>query len=332
VDRRRVLLALTGAMLASLVIIALAPSFPVLMIARALLGVTIGGFWALSTATVMRLVPAEAVPKALGMLYTGNAIATTFAAPIGSYLGSVIGWRGVFWALVPIVLVNLGWQWISLPALPAERATPIRTVFALLRQRTVRFGLASVMLTFAGAFTTFTYLRPFLEQVTHVSVSQLSLLLLGLGSAGFVGTYGASKHAGRRLWTLLRGLPLGLAAATLVLLGVGDELWPVAAAMIAWGALNAAIPVAWSTWVSTGFRDDPESGGGLMVAAIQLAILLGAAIGGVLLDHVSITATFAVGAALLVGASLLVGRARGAAGARSPDDAGNDAAREARRR
>lgn len=100
IDRRHVLMGLTGLMLASLILIAEAPNFAVLMVARALLGMAIGGFWALATATIMRLVPEESVPKALGVMYTGNALATTFAAPIGSYLGGIIGWRGVFWALV----------------------------------------------------------------------------------------------------------------------------------------------------------------------------------------------------------------------------------------
>jgi predicted MFS family arabinose efflux permease len=61
---------LTSIMLASLVLIASALNFIVLMLARALLGVAIGGFWALATATIMRLVPAPAVPRALGVLYT----------------------------------------------------------------------------------------------------------------------------------------------------------------------------------------------------------------------------------------------------------------------
>ncbi len=65
-DRRHVLMGLTAIMLTSLVLIAEAPNFLVLMAARALLGVVIGGFWSLATATVMRLVPAESVPKALG--------------------------------------------------------------------------------------------------------------------------------------------------------------------------------------------------------------------------------------------------------------------------
>jgi len=75
-DRRHVLIGLTVVMFASLVLIALAPDFPMLMAARALLGVTVGGFWSLATATILRLVPPASVPKALGILYTGNAVAT----------------------------------------------------------------------------------------------------------------------------------------------------------------------------------------------------------------------------------------------------------------
>jgi predicted MFS family arabinose efflux permease len=94
-NRRHVLLGLTGVMLASLILIAVAPNFLVLMIARALLGVVVGGFWSLSTATVMRLVPEETVPKALGIIYTGLAVASALLHPSGATLaGSLAG--GVF--------------------------------------------------------------------------------------------------------------------------------------------------------------------------------------------------------------------------------------------
>ena len=310
IDRRHVLMALTALMLASLLLIAQAPNFAVLMVARALLGITIGGFWSLATATVMRLVPEDRVPKALGVIYTGNAVATAFAAPIGSYLGGIIGWRGVFWALVPLVVANLVWQWMSLPAMPPQAANSVGKLVGLLKRRSVAFGMAGVMLTFAGAFSTFTYLRPFLETYTRVTVPQLSLLLLGLGLAGFVGTYAASALVGRHLYRLMAGLPMALGAATLALLAVGHKLSAVAAVMFAWGALNSAIPVAWATWLSKGIADEPESGGGLMVGAIQLSIMLGAAFGGFLLDHVSIGATLSGGVVLLVVASISVGDGR----------------------
>ena len=163
------------------------------------------------------------------------------------------------------------------------------------------------MLTFAGAFATFTYLRPFLETYTHVTVPQLSLLLLGLGLAGFAGTYGASALLRHHLYLLIMALPLLLAAVTVALLAVRFHIWAVAPAMIAWGAINSAIPVCWSNWLAKGISDEPESGGGLMVGAIQLSIMLGGAFGGLLLDHISVAATFIGGTALLLLASLIIG-------------------------
>jgi len=185
-DRKHVLIGLTGIMLLSLVLIAVAPNFLILMAARALLGVVVGGFWSLATATVMRRVPPNAVPKALGAVYMGNAVATALAAPIGSYLGGIIGWRGVFWVLVPFGLATMIWQWVSLPKMPPEAANPVSKLLGLLKRRHVAFAMVGVMLTFAGAFATFTYLRPFLETRTHATLPELSLLLLGLGLAGLL--------------------------------------------------------------------------------------------------------------------------------------------------
>jgi len=307
-DRRHVLASMTVLMLLSLVLIAAAPSFSLFMAARALLGVAIGGFWSLATATVIRLVPTEQVPRALGMIYLGNGVATAFAAPIGAYLGGHFGWRLVFAGLVPLVLINLAWQARSLPPMPPQATIPVTRLFGLLRRRNVVVGMLAVMLTFAGAFAAFTYFRPFLEAETGVDSDGLSMLLLGLGLAGLAGTHWASTMLHRnRLYPLLRGLPLGLAGVTLALVGSSHLFWGVAALMVCWGALNTAIPVCWSTWLAKEIDDEPESGGGLMVAAIQLAIMLGGAFGGHLLDSIGVTAPLVGGAALLALAALAIG-------------------------
>ncbi|WP_236319468.1 MFS transporter [Aeromonas veronii] len=304
-DRRHVLMGLAVVMLTSLIVIALSPNFTVLMVARALLGIVIGGFWALATATIMRLVSSQSVPKALGILYTGNAVATAFAAPIGSYLGGLIGWRGVFWLLVPLVVINLLWMVLCLPSMHSQ-ARP-HSAFRLMHRPNVAIAIMGVTLTFAGAFSAFTYFRPFLETRTQVDLPQLSALLLALGLAGFVGTTAVSMLLRRHLYRMLRWLPLVLGVITLTLLAVEHHFWSVALMLILWGALNSAIPVAWSAWITQGISDSPESGGGLMVAAIQLAITLGAAVGGWLLDSLSIRATFMGSALLLTAASMVVG-------------------------
>ncbi|MNY31342.1 Purine ribonucleoside efflux pump NepI [compost metagenome] len=203
--------------------------------------------------------------------------------------------------------MNLIWQWISLPSIPPQAPIPISRVLGLLKRRNVALAMLAIMLTFSGAFAAFTYLRPFLEAYTHVSAPQLSLLLLGLGVAGFAGTSAAGALVNHHLYRMLVGLPLALSAVTLALLAVGHQIWAVAPVMVAWGLLNSAIPVCWSTWLAKTITNEPESGGGLMVAVIQFSILLGATLGGLLLDHFSIATTMIGGAVLLLLASMVAG-------------------------
>ena len=61
----------------------------------------------------------------------------------------------------------------------------------------------------------------------------------------------------------------------------------------------SASSTAWWTWLSKTLPDDAEAGGGLMVAVIQLAITLGAALGGLLVDASGYAAAFGAAAAIL---------------------------------
>src|SRR5690606_35911512 len=117
--RKTLLLWLTALMCLSGAIVALAPNYFVYMVGRALIGVVVGGFWSMSAAMAIRLVPAEQVPRALAIFNGGNALATVVAAPLGAWLGAMIGWRGAFLCLVPIALIAFAWQWFSVPSLPA---------------------------------------------------------------------------------------------------------------------------------------------------------------------------------------------------------------------
>ena len=163
IDRKVVLSSFSVLLVASGLIVTFAPNYTVLMIGRALLGIAIGGFWSMSTAIVMRLLPATAVPKGLAILNAGNAIAATISAPLGSFLGDYIGWRGAFFFVVPLALIALVWQWLSMPSLPPRRRSAAGNVFRLLKRRQVAIGMTAILLLFMGQFALFTYLRPFLE-------------------------------------------------------------------------------------------------------------------------------------------------------------------------
>ncbi|TAN01271.1 MAG: MFS transporter [Rhizobiaceae bacterium] len=306
-NRKWIMVAMTGFMLLSLVLVAIAPSFAMLMVGRALLGICIGGFWALATAVIIRLVPTSEVPRALALMYGGQAIAAAFAAPVGSYLGGLFGWREVFWALTPIVAVNLAWHVVALPSLPAHQKQDFRAMFDLLKRRYFLRGLMACMLSWGSAFTMFTYLRPFLEKVTGVDVTTLSVLLLLLGCAGFVGTWAAGRFLKGSIAPFLKLPALVMGGATFGLLLFGFSTVAAGLFMAIWGAMNTMFSVIWMTWMSQNADDAPEAAGSLMVAAIQTSILLGAVVGGLLLDGISIQATFIGSVVLAILALVLIG-------------------------
>ncbi|CAN7721715.1 MFS transporter [Variovorax paradoxus] len=305
-NRKTLLLGLTALMAVSGAVVAWAPSYLVYMVGRALIGVVIGGFWSMSAATAMRLVPAREVPRALAIFNGGNALATVIAAPLGSYLGSVMGWRGAFLCLVPVAAIALVWQWVSLPAMKAqERAPGSGNVFKVLKSRPVALGMAACGAFFMGQFALFTYLRPFLETVTRVNVSTLSLILLVIGVAGLVGTALIGPVLRRGLYQPLIGIPVLMAVIAVALIPFGAWVSAVVVLLGLWGLMATAAPVGWWSWIAEAMPHNAEAGGGLMVAVIQLAIALGSTVGGLLFDSTGYRSTFAASSAvLLLGAFL----------------------------
>ena len=305
-DRKKLLLALTVLMGISGAIVAMAPDYLVYMAGRALIGVVIGGFWSMSVATAIRLVPSRDVPKALAIFNGGNALATVIAAPLGAWLGSIIEWRGAFLALVPVAVIALVWQWFALPAMKTEaRVAGSGNVFRVLKRRTVAYGMAGCGAFFMGQFALFTYLRPFLETVTHVSVSGLSLLLLMIGVAGFIGTAVIGTLLKRGLYGPLITIPILMSVIAVVLIPMGAWVLPVAVLLGLWGLMATATPVGWWSWIAQAVPHDAEAGGGLMVAVIQLAIAIGSTVGGLLFDASGYQSTFIASALLLLLAAFL---------------------------
>ncbi|MDT9673583.1 MFS transporter [Pseudomonas sp. JV414] len=313
VDRKPLLLSLTVLMIVSGTVVAFAPNYWVFMIGRALIGVAIGGFWSLSAATAMRLVPEDQITRAMAIVNGGNALATVIAAPLGSFLGELIGWRGAFLCVIPVAVIASVWLLFSLPAMKSQSGSGTGNVFRLMKSLPVALGMVAVSVFFMGQFMLFTYLRPFLETVTHASVSMLSLMLLVLGLAGLAGTFLIEAFLKNGLHRTLIVIPILMATIALALVSFGSSAATTTVLLGLWGLVATAAPVGWWTWLARTLPEAAEAGGGLMVAIIQLAIASGATVGGLVFDSSGYRATFELSAALLgVAAALAFLAARAA--------------------
>ena len=324
IDRRWVLLGFSTLMVASNLLVAVSSSFAVLLLMRILLGIALGGFWSMAAAVAMRLVPSALLPRALSIIFSGIAIGTVVAVPLGSYLGGLYGWRSAFLAAAAVGMVTLAFQSFTLPRLAPRRPARLRTVLEVLQRPGIAMGMFGCVLVHSGHFAMFTYVRPFLEGTTGIGAQGLSLMLLGFGVANFVGTLLAGRLLEQHPLATLVLMPalVGVAALALVLLPAS---LPGQAVLLAiWGLAFGGVPVAWSNWVASAVPDQAESAGGMVVASVQSAIATGAAAGGAVFSFGGSAGVFVAAAALMLLAALLIAlrvRIPSAHGVRQPKPA-----------
>lgn len=254
-------------------------SMVVLLAARTLLGLAVGGFWALSASLAMRLVPSGHLPRALSMIFGGGAL---------------------FVAAAVLSALAFGLQAATLPSMPAPGQTKLSDLISVIKMPHVSLGMVGVVLMFGGSQCFATYVRPFLQGVTHLGVNGVSAALLLLGVSNFIGTTFAGRvlKAGIRKVMSLVSLFMAFVAAGLY---VGGR-WAIVVyvLIVIWGLLRGIVPVGWSTWLTQAVANRAESGGGILVAVIQIAIMAGAAIGGIFVNSYGDRSIVALSGALLL--------------------------------
>lgn len=306
-DRRVVMWSLTILLILSSLMAAAANSLPMLLGARLLLGIGLGGFWSMAAATAMRLVPMDAMPRAMAIIFTGVSVATVSAAPLGAYLGDLIGWRAVFVLSAAVGGLTLLAQVLTLPRLPPVAAPSLRTLGELLGRPAIRLVLLAVLVIISGHFAGFTYVRPFLEQVPLLKVELISLVLLAYGIGGFFGNLAGGAVVARSVKAAVAIGALAIGVAALAMAFAGASLAVSAVAVAAWGFFFGFLPVGIQTWTVRVAADQAEAAGGLLVAAFQVAIAGGAVLGGLLVDHLgALGAVGYLAFATLAGALLVV--------------------------
>jgi DHA1 family L-arabinose/isopropyl-beta-D-thiogalactopyranoside export protein-like MFS transporter/DHA1 family inner membrane transport protein len=263
-------------------------------------------FWSIAAPTVAGLFPPERRGRAVARLSVGTSVAPVAGIPAGTWLGQQAGWRVTFLVLTGITLATAAAVVILLPrgdAAGTGTATgtePDGRRYALLVVGTV----AAV----TGLETVFTYIAPFLLDVTGVGTGLLAPLLLVGGVCGFVGTLVAGRFIGAHPW---RTMVIPLGGLTLALFGLwaGARVLGVAVAGLvllglSFSAFVAGLPNA-ALIVAPGSQDLASAG---VNSAFNVGIASGSFLGGVLIGATGTRSIALVGAALTaVATAVLLG-------------------------
>ncbi|MEV1174865.1 MFS transporter [Nonomuraea sp. NPDC049784] len=293
-DRRATLLGLMAVLAVANLVGAFAPSYPVILAARVLTGVSIGGFWAFAAGLATRLVPEKSVGRATSIILGGVSVASVLGVPAATFISSFAGWRMAFAAMGVVALALIAVLYATLPPLPGE--TPSRTSGSPREWLSGQLKTVLVMtvLIVCGHFAAYTYVQPFLEQVSHAGPALISTILLLYGAAGVVGNFTAGAWAARNPKPVLITRAVLIALGTAALPAIGLPL----AVLVVWGFGYGGVGVTLQLWIMR--AGGGELGTALFVSAFNVSIALGAFAGGRVVDGFSISAAMWLGAGLAV--------------------------------
>ncbi|GGS68888.1 MFS transporter [Planobispora rosea] len=300
IDRRVVLTLLIGVVGAANLASAFATSFAVVLLARFLIGVSVGGFWSLAGGIALRLVPQRHVARATAVVFGGVETASVLGVPAGTLIGDLSGWRTAFAAVGVLGLMSLTCMIVVMPKLEPERVMTLGDLPRVFRTHgAVRAGITMTFLVITGHFTAYTFVRPLLQD-DGVADGMIGVLLLAFGVAGVCGNFIAGVLITRRLRQTVYGIAVLLAAAMAALAVTGHGVLSAAVILIVWGLGYGAVPVTFQTWILNAAPTATEAASSLYVSAFNLSIALGAFLGGWAVDTVSTVSVLWTGGVLAV--------------------------------
>ena len=283
-ERRAVLVALSALVLASNVIGAIAPDIGVMLAARAVLGVCIGGFWVFGAGAAINLVSERARGTAMAVVSSGIFIATVASLPTASLIGTLTTWRVAFVVATAFAAIAVAAQLAAIPRLGAGGPVRPRTLLTVITLPAPRTGLIAASAIFFAHFAAYTYIGPLLHARAALGANAITLVLLGFGLAGAVSNFAAGATVRKHLRATLTGSGLLIAASTLLLATITGAR-PLTIALVAvWGLGFGAVPVAAQSWMAQAMPANVEGGLALFVSALQGSLAAGSAVGGIVYD------------------------------------------------
>lgn len=331
VPRRLLLLVALALFVFANLLSALAPSYLLLLATRVLAAVGMALYTPNAAAVAANLVSPRYRGRALATVLGGMSLATIFGVPLGTAIGSWLGWRATF-AMVAVIgvcaLVGLA---LALPSVRALPPASLSERVALLREPAVLVNLAITMLTTGGIIGLYTYLATVLAHTADLRGAQLAEVLLVYGLGGGLGTALSGRATDR--FGALRVL---IAALSVVV--VTEAMIPIARTAVmagfllfVWGAAGWGFSIPQQYRLLTLAPAHPSVAVSLHSSASYLGQAIGAAGAGLALGRLvaspqwlaplgAVSVALALTIALIAGRTNQVRRMRPGSSRRVPDD------------
>jgi predicted MFS family arabinose efflux permease len=306
IPRKPLLISLMALFIIGNGLASIAPGFITLVLARIITGFAHGVFFAIGATIAAALVPAEKRASAIAIMFSGLTIAIVTGVPLGTFIGQHFGWRATFIGVAFLGLIGLISSIILIPSnLKNEKAASFKSQLKVLGNKRLLLGFLMTALGYGGTFVAFTYLSPILQEITGLTESTVTVILLLYGIAIAIGNLAGGKAANKNpLKALLWMFILQAAVLFLFSFTVHYTILSVITLFILGGLSFANVPGLQLFVVQTAEKQLPgteDVASAFNIASFNIGIAIGAYAGGLIVaSPLGLSATPWVGALFVV--------------------------------
>lgn len=297
-------LTLVGVFLAGNVLCAIAPNYPVLLVARIMIALVSGTLVAIAMTYAPDVTTERYRTKFIAWVFSGFSIASVVGVPVGTWVANAFGWR---WAFVLVCVLTVALMVLMIVVLP--RNSHIVKIgflpqFRLFLDRRIQLGVACVMFGAAASYVFYTYLTPIMRDEVHVPEQFLSFGLVIFGAACLWSNLYGGKLAdrGRGVEPLTHIRPI-YCVHTVLLASLIVAHWVPAYGAVLLVVLGMAMYLQNSAsqvlYMDVAAQSHPGSlnlAASLNSMSFNIGIALGSAVGGLVNDHLGLMWLGPVGA------------------------------------
>jgi len=248
-DRRRLMITALGIFVVANILSFVLPGYELLLASRILMALGAGMVVVTALSIAAKIAPEGKQAGSLATVIMGFTASLIIGVPLGRMVAAAFGWKAVFIGIALLGIVAMLIISVTIPRIQGDAQVPLRQQFSLLKNPRVALGLSISFFWLGGYSVAYTYLSPYLLQISGLQESLLSTALLAFGIASLVGSKVGGFSADKKgvTFTLLSGMTLHVIALILLSLA-GHSAFAVFAILILWSF------AAWSTGTSQKFN------------------------------------------------------------------------------
>ncbi len=280
------------------VLMGLSPNLPTLLAIRFVVGLGHGVFMAVASDAATKLVDQKHAGRALSVVWIGLTLALAVGVPMGTFLGSIWSWRIIFLSIGALSTLSIFGLLFFMPLRQSgqhsgRRVSAWHDLKAVTHPQLMTTAGVSVLVSVA-TFSFFTFVSPYLLDVTGVDVRWLSAAMLVFGLCAIAGNLlgGYLADVMGPVGSSLAAL-VGLTLNLLGLYGLNDS---PAAMMVLVGSLGmfffCIVTLLTLRLLKLAQALAPEStavAAGLNIASFNLGTALGGGLGSITISYADVS-------------------------------------------